>query len=299
MSKIIVIGNGYIGKKIQKQLSSRVEELVVLNGFDYDDPQLLQEQFNSIVGPEIRYATGPGFKDPMDRPWVVNCVGYTGKPNVDACEDEKDKCWQLNVTFPTLLASYCLRQNAKLINISSGCIYDGNKNYEEEDWPDFGVSSSSSSWYSRTKHAAELSLNAFPNVYTLRVRMPICNDFNSGKNYLTKILKYNNLLEETNSKTIIEDLINVVHKIINIPDIPSGTYNCVNPDPLSTKEVTKILDKAGMWNPHWKFIDYKELKNYIKANRSNCKLSTEKSRLYNIEMPSERESLERLLFNEE
>ena len=299
MSKIIVIGNGYIGKKIQKQLSSRVDELVVLNGFDYDDPQLLQEQFNSTVGPEIRYASGPGFKDPMDRPWVINCVGYTGKPNVDACEDEKDKCWQLNVTFPTLLASYCLRQNAKLINISSGCIYDGNKNYEEEDWPDFGVNSSSSSWYSRTKHAAELSLNAFPNVYTLRVRMPICNDFNSGKNYLTKILKYNNLLEETNSKTIIEDLINVVHKIINIPDIPSGTYNCVNPNPLSTKEVTKILDKAGMWNPHWKFIDYKELKNYIKANRSNCKLSTEKSRLYNIEMPSERESLERILFNEE
>ena len=299
MSKIIVIGNGYIGKKIQKQLSSRVDELVVLNGFDYDDPQLLQEQFNSTVGPEIRYASGPGFKDPMDRPWVINCVGYTGKPNVDACEDEKDKCWQLNVTFPTLLASYCLRQNAKLINISSGCIYDGNKNYEEEDWPDFGVNSSSSSWYSRTKHAAELSLNAFPNVYTLRVRMPICNDFNSGKNYLTKILKYNNLLEETNSKTIIEDLINVVHKIINIPDIPSGTYNCVNPNPLSTKEITKILDKAGMWNPHWKFIDYKELKNYIKANRSNCKLSTEKSRLYNIEMPSERESLERILFNEE
>ena len=215
MSKIIVIGNGYIGKKIQKQLSSRVEELVVLNGFNYDDPQQLQEQFNSILGPEIRYAAGAGFKDPMDRPWIINCVGYTGKPNVDACEDEKDKCWQLNVTFPTLLASYCLRQNAKLINISSGCIYDGNKNYEEEDWPDFGVSSSSSSWYSRTKHAAELSLNAFPNVYTLRVRMPICNDFNSGKNYLTKILKYNNLLEETNSKTIIEDLINVVHKIIN------------------------------------------------------------------------------------
>ena len=299
MSKIIVIGNGYIGKKIQKQLSSRVDELVVLNGFDYDDPQLLQEQFNSTVGPEIRYASGPGFKDPMDRPWVINCVGYTGKPNVDACEDEKDKCWQLNVTFPTLLASYCLRQNAKLINISSGCIYDGNKNYEEEDWPDFGVNSSSSSWYSRTKHAAELSLNAFPNVYTLRVRMPICNDFNSGKNYLTKILKYNNLLDETNSKTIIEDLINVINKIVNIPDIPPGIYNCVNPKPLSTKEVTKILDKAGMWNPHWKFIDYKELKKYIKANRSNCKLSTEKSRLYNIEMPSERESLERILFNEE
>ena len=298
MSKLIVIGDGYIGRKIKKQLSSRVDEIVVLSGLSYDDPVKLQEEFNSIVGPEIRYASGPGFKDPMDKSWVINCVGYTGKPNVDACEDEKEKCWQLNVTFPTLLASFCLKQNTKLINVSSGCIYDG-ASYDEEDWPNFGLDCENSSWYSRTKHAAELSLNAFPNVYTLRVRMPICNDFNSGKNYLTKILKYNNLLEETNSKTIIEDLINVIHKITNIEDIPAGSYNCVNPKPLSTKEVTKILDKAGMWNPHWKFIDYNELKKHIKANRSNCKLSTEKSRLYNIELPSERESLERILFDEE
>ena len=299
MSKLIVIGDGYIGRKIKKQLSSRVDELVVLNGLSYENPEKLLEEFNSIVGPEIRYASGAGFKDPMDRPWVINCVGYTGKPNVDACEDEKEKCWQLNVTFPTLLASFCLKQNTKLINVSSGCIYDGANPYEEEDWPDFGLDCENSSWYSRTKHAAELSLNAFPNVYTLRVRMPICNDFNSGKNYLTKLLKYNNLLEETNSKTIIEDLINVIHKITNIEDMPAGVYNCVNPDPLSTKEVTQLLDKAGMWNPHWKFIDYNELKKHIKANRSNCKLSTEKCRLYNIEMPSERESLERILLNEE
>ena len=272
MSKLIVIGDGYIGRKIKKQLSSRVDEIVVLNGLSYDDPVKLQEEFNSIVGPEIRYTSGPGFKDPGDKPWVVNCVGYTGKPNVDACEDEKEKCWQLNVTFPTLLASFCLKQNTKLINVSSGCIYDGASLYEEIDWPDFGLDCANSSWYSRTKHASELSVNAFPNVYTLRVRMPICNDFNSSKNYLTQILKYNNLLEETNSKTVIEDLIKVIHKITNIEDIPAGTYNCVNPDPLSTKEVTQLLDKAGMWNPHWKFIDYTELKKHIKANRSNCKL---------------------------
>jgi len=299
MSKLIVIGNGYIGQKVKKQLSSRVDEIVVLNGLKYDDPESLVEEMNRVIGNEIRYSSGPGFKDPTDKAWVINCVGYTGKPNVDACEEEKEKCWNLNVTYPTLLAGYCLKQNVRLINISSGCIYDGAKLYEEDDWPDFGLDCDNSSWYSRTKHAAELSLNAFPNVYTLRVRMPICNDFNSGKNYLTKILKYNDLLEETNSKTIIEDLINVIHKITNIPSIPTGAYNCVNPDPLSTKEVTEILDKAGMWNPHWKFIDYKELKKHIKANRSNCKLSTEKCKLYNIEMPSERESLERILFNEE
>ena len=299
MSKLVVIGNGYIGQKIKKQLSSRVDEIAVVSGLSYENPEKLALEFNSIVGNEIRYANSPGFKDPADRPWVVNCVGYTGNPNVDACEDEKEKCWKLNVTFPILLANYCLQNNIKLITVSTGCVYDGPKNYSEDDWPDFGLDSKDSSWYSRAKHAAELSLNAFPNVYTLRIRMPICNDFNARKNYLTKVLKYNNLLEETNSKTVIEDLINVIHRITNLEELPAGAYNCVNPNPLSTKEVTEILDKVGMWNPHWRFIDYKELKNHIKVNRSNCKLSTEKSKLYNIEMPSERESLERILFNEE
>ncbi len=56
MSKLIVIGNGYIGQKIKQQLSSRVDELVILNGLDYDDPEKLQEQFNNRLGQEIRYA---------------------------------------------------------------------------------------------------------------------------------------------------------------------------------------------------------------------------------------------------
>jgi len=298
MSKIIVLGNGYVGQKVYKQLSAKFDQdITSVQGLSYDNPEELNNEFEQILKPKVM-TVGP--KSSTDQTWLINCVGYTGKPNVDACEEDKEKCWALNVTFPILLANFCIKHNVKVINISSGCIYDNykcivNKKYEEEEWPDFGIDSESSSWYSRTKHAAELSLNAYPNVYTLRVRMPICNDFNSGKNYLSKLLKYNDLLEEVNSKTVIKDLIDVVNKIIIIQDIPSGLYNCVNPQALSTKEVTEILDKNGMWNPHWNFIDYKELKKHIKANRSNCILSTEKSRLYNIEMPSERDSLNELL----
>ena len=132
---------------------------------------------------------------------------------------------------PTNVAcSVLFRSNIKLINITSGCIYtDTNTPYEETDTPNFGIDSndygSQSSWYSKTKHALELCLNGFTNVYNLRIRMPICNNFNLSKNYLTKLLKYNNLLEEVNSKTVIEDLITVINKIINVEDIPTGTYN--------------------------------------------------------------------------
>lgn len=291
MNKIIVIGNGYIGSKLAKDLiEDKNEDILHLYKYDYDNPKVLNDTlFNTLHS----YLNN-NKKNSEEPIWVVNCVGYTGKPNVDACEEEKEKCWALNVTFPTLLANVCLKHNVKLINVSSGCIYSGDNVYEEEDWPDFGVDSPDSSWYSRTKHAAELSLNAFPNVYTLRIRMPICADFNSGKNYLTKILKYNDLLQEVNSKTVIPDLLKVIYKIINMQDIPTGIYNVVNPEPMDTKSVTEILDKNGMWNPHWKFINYNDLKKHIKANRSNCKLSTEKSRLYNIELQPETASLEAL-----
>ncbi len=198
-------------------------------------------------------------------------------------------------TFPTILAQFCKQHGIKIINVSSGCIYDGSDVYTENDEPDFGLLNQDSSWYSKTKHAAELCLHNFDNVYTLRIRMPVCNDFNAAKNYLCKILKYNNILNEVNSKTVIDDLLLVINKIINIQDLPSGIYNCVNPEPLSTTRVCEILDKHGLWNPNWKFIDYNELKQHIVANRSNCILSTDKLKAYGLDMPSEEESLLRIL----
>ena len=292
MNKVIVLGNGYIGKKAYSALTTTLSEfdVVATSKYEYDKPALLKDTlFDNLRSEFIK----------CDQKWLINCVGYTGKPNVDACENDKQKCWDLNVTFPTILANFCLQNNIKIINVSSGCIYDGPKMYTEDDDPNFGISNGGSSWYSKTKHAAELCLSAYPNVYTLRIRMPICNDFNSSKNYLTKLLKYNNLLQETNSKTVIEDLAHMVNRLINIRTIPTGIYNCVNPEPLSTKEVTEILDKYGMWNPHWKFINYEQLKEHITANRSNCVLSVDKSTEYSLQFPSERESLNRILSPDE
>jgi len=296
MNKIIVLGNGYIGSKAYKYLFETIgsiHDVVQLCDYEYNNPHQLKETlFKNILSQFTN----------IQEKWIVNCVGYTGKPNVDACEDNKQICWDLNVTFPTILAQFCAQYGIKIINVSSGCIYDQENEittpFTEEDYPNFGINCATSSWYSKTKHAAELNLQNYNNVYTLRIRMPICNDFNSAKNYLCKILKYSNILEETNSKTVIEDLLFVINKIINIEDFPSGVYNCVNPDPLPTSEVCKILEKHGMWNPHWKFIDYKQLKEHIVANRSNCILSVEKLRERGLEMPSERDSLLRILSEE-
>ena len=289
MSKVVILGNGYLGKKTNNLFVDKfnINDVKHLYTYSYQNPEELKHTLFRDIRDEF---INTGTK------WLINCVGYTGSPNVDGCESNKQITWDLNVTLPTILAQFCTEQNIKLINITSGCIYtDTIHPYKEDDIPNFGVDCGESSWYSKTKHALELCLQNYNNVYNLRIRMPICNDFNLSKNYLTKILKYNNLLEEVNSKTVIEDLITCINKIITIGNIPTGTYNCVNPEPLSTKQVCSILDKYNLWNPHWKFINYEELQEHITAQRSNCILSTDKLKINNIELPTEEESLNRIL----
>lgn len=57
---------------------------------------------------------------------VINCIGKTGRPNVDWCEANKEDTYLANVTLPSVLAGNCLKRNIHFINIGSGCIYFGN-----------------------------------------------------------------------------------------------------------------------------------------------------------------------------
>ena len=56
---------------------------------------------------------------------LINCAGYVGKPNVDACELHKEECLQGNVLLPEMLSRFCSELMIKFVHISSGCIYTG------------------------------------------------------------------------------------------------------------------------------------------------------------------------------
>ena len=51
---------------------------------------------------------------------VINCAGYTGKPNVDACEDSKELCFKMNVVLPETIAKVCFDEKRALFQIGSG-----------------------------------------------------------------------------------------------------------------------------------------------------------------------------------
>ena len=172
-----------------------------------------------------------------------------------------------------------------MIHISSGCIYSGYaKEYTEKDLPNFGLFDNESSWYSKTKHAAELILKD-RNAYIFRIRMPFTKD-NTPRNFLNKVLKYDNLIDFDNSMTGIEDLakfiLNFLKKDWNAylaPDI----FNVVNPGAISIREIVNIMRKYDIDNKNWKFVDIETLQ--LKANRSNCILDSSKITKLNLGLP--------------
>lgn len=252
---IAVLGKGFIGTYVVNHLSKNH------NIFWYD-----QASFNYQEKGKLSY-----YIKTFNIDTVVNTSGYTGFPNVDGCEDNKSSCMHYNVTVPLIIEDECKKGGAKLIHISSGCIYTGyDKIFTEEDEPNFGINSNESSFYSKTKHLCEKVLDInFTNI--LRIRMPISPSF-EHKNLLTKLLKYDNLIDYKNSKTDVFVLAQLVETICL--NFKPGIYNAVHSETLSTSEVVDILSRVGLINDNWKFIPYSELD--IKANRSNCILSNEK-----------------------
>jgi len=278
MKSILLLGRGYIGTSLEQALlrNNVKVDFFSREQLDYTSPVILQKYLKEHLN---EYEA------------VINCSGYTGSPNVDACEKNKQACWFWNVIVPR---NIILSSNAfaiPTIQVSSGCIYNGyEKEFTEEDEPNFGLFNNESSFYSKSKHACE---TIFQNCYgyILRIRMPFDGSL-ASKNYLNKIYKYSNLISMKNSLTSTNDLNEFICKFLYIyKQIPSGPINVVNPGAFNAEEITNLLRKYDVVNPNWQFIDIKQLNTV--ANRSNCVLSTEKLRSYNLELPSAITSLER------
>ena len=223
--------------------------------------------------------------------YIINCFGYTGSPNVDACESNKELCWKLNVLYPLNVLKVANDLKIPVIHIGSGCVYTGyEKNFNEEDEPNFGLYSSDASFYSRCKHEFEI-LSDNHCVYILRIRIPF-NDNKVPKNYFTKLLKYDNLIDNLNSVTSLNDFNEFMFKLnFLVYDMPGGIYNVVNPQPVKTEQTLELFRKYGLVNPNWKMIKDFELNTV--AKRSNCVLDVQKIAKYNLQLPDTLGSLER------
>jgi dTDP-4-dehydrorhamnose reductase len=183
----------------------------------------------------------------------------------------------------------CHSLDVPIIHIGSGCIYSGyDKVYNENDTPNFGIYSNESSYYSKCKHIFETFAKDF-NCYIFRIRIPFTETL-TRKNYFSKILAYDSLINELNSVTSLNDFNNFIVRFMAIKP-KHGIYNVVNPQPVKAEDIVRLLELNGLKNPNWKFIELKDLN--TKANRSNCILSTDKINSLGLQLPNTNDSLVR------
>lgn len=261
--KIALLGaNGFIGKNFVNFLKEKNHQVTALSRKECDF--LNEEKLFKIL-------------KTINPTYIINCAGYTGKPNVDACESNKELCWLQNYTLPKKLSKICNDLNKKWIHVSSGCIYSGTKNkngFKESDAPNFCFDAQPCSYYSGTKAVAEDILKFDKNVYICRLRIPF-DDKQSSKNYITKILNYKKLLNAENSMSNTDEFIKACFYLIS-EECDTGIYNITNSGSITTKQVTKIISKYF----DKKFDFFKDEKEFYGTAaitpRSNCVLDNAK-----------------------
>ena len=287
---ILILGKGYIGNYLNDRLQKIASvDFQSRKWFNYTNVKSLANRVLYKQSPTGR----PGAVPKYD--YVINCSGFTGRPNVDQAEEEKGLCYELNTFAPLRITNMCKLYDINYIHISSGCIYTGyDKPYTEEDEPNFGLLNEESSTYSKSKHAYELGSD---HGLTLRIRMPFCDELHE-RSILTKLLNYDRLVNYVNSKTYIPDLVDFVEMLVQKGRSTKtrSLLNFVNPKPLATDQVTDIMKKHGLYNTNWEWVHFEELN--TKANRSNCVLSTEKlEKEYGFKLLDEEVAIEKAIIN--
>lgn len=238
VAKPLILGTGYVAQAYARAWGVKPMSRSVL---DYTDP----DRFNLHLGGKPRPSV------------VINCAGFTGRPNIDECEVRRGECVRANLVLPVNLSNVCAANAIPFVHISSGCIYQGLDKREDE-LPDEPLS-----FYSRCKWIAEQAVTG----YVLRIRMPFGMEPHP-RSFLTKIMGYRRLISEENSLTYLPDLADATAALLRCR-APLGVYNVVNTGTVTHREIVEIFNEHGIaWAPQ--FIPTSDLATV--APRSNCTL---------------------------
>lgn len=257
---ILILGNGYLAQKYHKYFHNSLISKARIN-CTHD---VLREI--ELYLPDV----------------IINCIGKTGRPNIDWCEDNKAETLFSNLNVPLMIQWACAKTGVKMVHIGTGCIFEGHHR-SDDDIPDFVEN-----YYGKTKYLAEQALSDF-DVLQLRVRMPI-DPIPHPRNLLTKLLSYDKTISEYNSITILPDLMKATDELLQVD--ATGIFNMVNPDAIKTTDILNIYNQYSPNKKEIKEIFTTRLYDIVKAPRSNCTLSTNKLNGLGIYMRKTKESLQ-------
>ncbi len=246
--------------------------------------------------------------------FVINAAGFTGRPNVDACENARAETLAGNTLLPLTIGQACLTANIPWGHLSSGCIYDGayvtegnitrlEKNlslphlrslaetspvsfrgFSEIDAPNFSFRCPPCSFYSGTKALGEEAISVLGNCYIWRARLPF-DEQPHPRNLLSKLLAYPRLYDSVNSFSHRMDSVKACLDLW-ANQAPMGIYNVTNPGFLTTRQVAAAMRmhlhparRFEFWDGDAEFYAHA-----AKTPRSNCILDGNKLRSAGINM---------------
>uniref|UniRef100_UPI00404A3D15 sugar nucleotide-binding protein n=1 Tax=Cephaloticoccus sp. TaxID=1985742 RepID=UPI00404A3D15 len=234
-------GSGYVGAAYQVLLQRKGIPFRNLRRADFD-------YTNTSALTELLRTEKPDF--------LINAAGYTGKPNVDACELHKAECLFGNGVLPGRIAEACTTAGVPWGHVSSGCIYTGARpdgsGFTETDTPNFNFRANNCSFYSGTKALGEEVIADRDDVYIWRLRIPF--DHNDGpRNYLSKMMRYQRLLDAANSISQLQEFVAATFACWE-KRVPFGTYNITNPGQVTTHEVVDLIRQSGVCTKEFSFF---------------------------------------------
>jgi dTDP-4-dehydrorhamnose reductase len=289
---IVLLGaTGYMGQQFVTTLKER--------GLRFLGPSRSQVDYTKFdVLLEYLRANKPEF--------LINAAGYTGKPNVDACENDWAGTLQGNTLFAAAVGHACAALGIPFGHVSSGCIYSGAKivtdgqtrverdlslprmqslleenrgafhGFTETDEPNFSFRQPPCSFYSGTKALGEEALKDTGNNYIWRLRIPF-DQFDNSRNYLSKLQNYAKVYQNVNSLSHRADFSAACLDLWQ-RRAPFGAYNVTNPGFVTSAQVVEMIKKILKPNRSFEFWknDEEFYRGAAKTPRSNCILDVSK-----------------------
>jgi dTDP-4-dehydrorhamnose reductase len=238
--------------------------------------------------------------------FLVNVAGFTGKPNVDACEIAKADTLVGNALLPQTIAHACAICAIPWGHVSSGCVFSGAKvtvngrrhaekdltrpdlrslvdqspdaihGFTETDTPNFTFRDPPCSFYSGTKALGEEAIAGVGQSYIWRLRIPF-DEFDNSRNYLSKVQRYEKVYDNVNSISHRGDF---ARACLDLWDrrAPFGIYNVTNPGFVTTRQVVAVVERILKPDKRFEFWqnDTEFYRRAAKTLRSNCVLDVSK-----------------------
>jgi UDP-glucose 4,6-dehydratase len=272
---LLLGGSGYIGSAFYAELAAQRLDFKAPTRFKLDYTNAREfDLYLRLHSPEL----------------VINAAGYIGKPNVDACEAHKDHTFDGNVILPLALVRSCSMHGIPLAHLSSGCIFNGDGVYNDDSPPNFTFKHPPCSYYTGTKAMAEEMLLNFDNVYLWRLRLPF-DEFDSERNYISKLIRYPKLLVATNSLSHRGDFVKTCLELWRLK-APFGPYNITNPGAVNTLEVTEMIREKLLPDRRFEYFESEEeFRKVAPAPRSNCVLKSDRLANLGIKMRTTKEAI--------